>query len=286
MEATKVALIANDHNLANISSKGVGIHVRSSASRFSMHAGSTFSGTDGQVTGFLIGIQNDASNVLITDVDCESNGTGIVNNGARASYSFLNASSNFSRGFVNNGAAGLKISAFNTDNNKLDGLVLVNTSGALLGDFSEADGNGASGIKVSGGGGNTMVVIDASGNGADGIWFKHSVANTVIDFTANGNSGTGIYIGCSARGNPDGSGCGLSPSRGNSLQAGEGLTTADSNGVAGIGIDVGNGGNQVFRIQGSGNGTDDAIDKNATCGSNFWMLNGFAKANPTCTNGQ
>jgi hypothetical protein len=86
VEATKVALIANDHNLANISSKGVGIHVHSSASRFSMHAGSTFSGTDGQVTGFLIGIQNDASNVLITDVDCESNGTGIVNNGARASY--------------------------------------------------------------------------------------------------------------------------------------------------------------------------------------------------------
>jgi hypothetical protein len=68
---------------------------------------------------------------------------------------------------VNNGAAGLKISAFNTDNNKLDGLVLVNTSGALLGDFSEADGNGASGIKVSGGGGNTMVVIDSSGNGAE-----------------------------------------------------------------------------------------------------------------------
>lgn len=114
-----------------------------------------FSGTDGQVTGFLIGIQNDASNVLITDVDCESNGTGIVNNGARASYSFLNASSSFSHGFVNNGAAGLKISAVNADNNKLDGLVLVNTSGALLGDFSEADGNGASGITVSGGGGNT-----------------------------------------------------------------------------------------------------------------------------------
>jgi hypothetical protein len=95
VQAANVELIANDHNLANshATPAGVGIHVHSGASRFSMDADSTFSRTDGEIKGFLIGIQNDASNVMITDVDCESNGTGIVNNGARASYFFLNASS-------------------------------------------------------------------------------------------------------------------------------------------------------------------------------------------------
>jgi hypothetical protein len=86
--------------------------------------------------------------------------------------------------------------------------------------------------------------------------------------------------------------CSASPSRGNSLQAGVGFqtvpptTTADSNTVAGIGIDSGNGGNQVFGIEASLNGTDDAIDKNANCGSNFWTMNTFAKPNPACTKGQ
>jgi hypothetical protein len=157
---------------------------------------------------------------------------------------------------------------------------------------SEADGNGNNGIKVIGGAGNTMVTIDASTNSADGVWFKHSVANTVIDFTANGNGKTGMYIGCSATGNPDGTSCGASPSRGNSLQAGVGFhavlatTTADTNKVAGIGIDSGNGGNQVFGIEASRNGTDDAIDKNANCGSNFWSMNNFAQPSPSCTNAQ
>jgi hypothetical protein len=225
---------------------------------------------------------------LATDVDCESNG----NNGARASYSFLDASSSSGNGFVNDGAAGLKMTSVAADGNGGNGLLLINTSGALFADFSEADGNGNNGIKVIGGGSNTMVTIDASTNSADGIWFKHSVANTVIDFTANGNGKTGIYIGCSATGNPDGSSCGVSPSRGNSLQAGVGFqavpatTTADTNTFAGIGIDSGNGGNQVFGIEASGNGTDDAIDKNANCGSNFWSMNSFAKASPACTNAQ
>jgi hypothetical protein len=79
VQAANVVLIANDHNLANnhATPAGVGIHVHLGASRFSMDADSTFSGTDGEVKGFLIGIQNDASNVMIADVDCESNGTGI-----------------------------------------------------------------------------------------------------------------------------------------------------------------------------------------------------------------
>ena len=294
VQAASVVLIANDHNLANshATPAGVGIHVHSGASHFSMDAGSTFSGTDGEVNGFLIGIQNDASNVLIADVDCESNGTGIVNNGARASYFFLNANSSSGNGFVNNGAAGLKMTSIAADGNGGNGLVLINTSGALFADFSEARGNGRTGVKVIGGGGNTMVTIDASANGADGIWFKQSVANAVIDFTANGNGKTGIYIGCSATGNPDGSTCGISPSRGNSLQAGVGFhavpptTTADTNIVAGIGIDSGNGGNQVFGIEATGNGTDDAIDKNANCGTNFWTMNSFSKPNPACTSGQ
>jgi len=294
VQAANVVLIANDHNLANTNAMpaGVGIHVHSNASRFSMDADSTFSGTDGQVKWFLTGIQNDASNVLIADVDCESNGTGIVNNGARASYLLLDASGSSGNGFVNNSAAGLKMTSVAADGNGGNGLVLINTSGALFADFSEADGNGSTGVKVIGGGGNTMVTIDASGNGADGIWFKHSVANTVVDFTANGNGKTGIYIGCSASGNPDGTSCGVSPSRGNSLQVGVGFqavpptTTADKNTFAGIGIDSGNGGNQVFGIEASGNGTDDAIDKNANCGSNFWSMNSFAKPNPACTNGQ
>jgi parallel beta-helix repeat protein len=292
VQAANVVLLANDHNLANAMLAGVGIHVHSGASRFSMSAGSTFSGTDGEVKGFLVGIQNDGSNVLVADVDCEGNGTGIINNGPRASYFFLDASTSSGNGFVNNSAAGLKLASLAADANGGNGLVLINTSGALFADFSEADGNGSTGVKVSGGGGNTMVTIDASGNGADGIWLKHSVGNTVIDFTANGNLKTGIYIGCSATGNPDGTSCGVSPSRGNSLQAGVGFqtvpptTTADSNTVAGIGIDSGNGGNQVFGIEASLNGTDDAIDKNANCGSNFWTMNTFAKPNPACTKGQ
>jgi hypothetical protein len=293
VQAPDAVLIANDHNLANTNATpaGVGIHVHSVGSRFSMDANSIFSGTDGEVKGFLIGIQNDASNVLIADVDCESNGTGIVNNGARTSYFFLNANSSSGNGFVNNGAAGLKMTSVAADGNGGNGLVLINTSGALFADFSEADGNAGTGVKVTGGGGNTMVTIDASANSADGIWFKHSVANTVIDFTANGNGKTGIYIGCSATGNPDGSSCGTSPSRGNSLQAGVGFhavlpTNADANTFAGIGIDSGNGGNQVFGIEAKGNLMDDAIDKNANCGSNFWSMNSFAKPNPACTNAQ
>jgi hypothetical protein len=114
---------------------------------------------------------------LATDVDCESNG----NNGARASYSFLDASSSSGNGFVNDGAAGLKMTSVAADGNGGNGLLLINTSGALFADFSEADGNGNNGIKVIGGGSNTMVTIDASTNSADGIWFKHSVANTVIE---------------------------------------------------------------------------------------------------------
>jgi hypothetical protein len=158
---------------------------------------------------------------------------------------FLNASGSSGNGFVNNSSAGLKMTSVAADGNGGNGLVLINTSGALFSDFSEADGNGSTGLKViGGGGGNTMVTIDASGNSADGVWIKHSVANTVIDFTANGNSKTGIYIDCSVTGNPDGTSCGPSPSRGNSLQAGVGFhavpptTTADTNTIAGIGIEA------------------------------------------------
>jgi hypothetical protein len=302
--AAGVTLEGQGFNIENTDKvpTGTGIHALKSAKGFLFNAGSDFA-TKGQVNGFATDIQNDASRVRIEQVTVINATTGIVNNGANASYYSLQDYGN-GTGFVNNGALGLTLGYYAADANGV-GLVLNNTTAAAAfscgNDFNTSDGieingggkntfysctaifNGGSGVVVSKSNNNQFVAFQANNSAKDGIILKSSSGNSLVAIQANANGEAGVYVGCSSAGIPDGTTCGKSKSNLNSLVGGgSSPTTADDNNKIGVGIDAGNSNNQVAEVEGSGNKVKDAVDNNANCDKDLWALNSFNSVTPSC----
>jgi len=137
--------------------------------------------------------------------------------------------------------------------------VWVNSKGNVVGIFL----NGATGANIND--------FNSNNNTVYGVWIRGGKGNQVNCSDTSNNTTTGLYIGCHAD-NTRGTPCpGVKPSSGNRIYD----HSTDSNGDAGIVIDVGNNGNLITDFFASGNaGGTDSIDENPSCGTNQWINSG------------
>jgi hypothetical protein len=240
-----------------------GIHILSSASNAFVTGRTTpGSGAHFSVSGFATGIQNDASNVEIDQLDA----TGNVTNGV-----------------VFNGTTGSDYDDSAADDNKAGAGVLINGGSSNLVADSEADLNN-NGVEVSGAANNRIVDSGAGvtqgGNDVYGFWITQSSGNHIKDSAANNNGGTGTYLGCFPRGGPSGQQCppGTKPSKFNRIISSGG----NKNSGAGIGVDRGDSVNVFDENGGRSNIAKDAVDKNKKCDRNIWMKDDFGTTSRAC----
>jgi hypothetical protein len=226
---------------------GAGIHVLSSGN------GAFIDCVNQNVTHFGTGILVEASDVTMTFCELDANAQfGLkIDGGSRNSLynSDTGKSSDASSG---NGTAGVLI------NNGADNLI----------DDIHSDHNTSYGIEISGGSNNTLHDIDGDSNGLYGIWIVGSNGNRVANSTGRSNGDLGLYIGCAPTGGVGGT-C-PAPATGSTNVVSNGQF--DSNTTAGIGIDSGDLANQIGLNEIISNGSSDAVDANANCGTNLWFL--------------
>ena len=224
---------------------GAGIHVLASGN------GAFIDGVNQQITQFGTGILVDASDVVIAFAELLSNAQfGLkINGGSRNSiYNSDAGSTNASTG---NGTAGVLIS--NGTENLIDDI--------------HADHNGSYGVEIDGGSNNALHDIDGDFNGIYGIWINGSNGNRVVDSTGNSNAQIGLYIGCAPTGGISAN-CNSATGSGNVVHDGD----WNSNTSTGVAVDVGDLANRIGLNHITGNGSVDAVDANASCGTNLWFL--------------
>ncbi len=136
-----------------------------------------------------------------------------------------------------------------------------------ISDWIEPTGN-VVGIFLDGATGANINDFGADSNTVYGVWIRGGKGNQVNAFSAGSNTKTGVYIGCHADDTRGTTCAGVKPSSGNRIYD----FNAESNGDAGIVIDLGNEGNAITDVHISGNlGADDSIDENPSCGTDQWI---------------
>jgi hypothetical protein len=223
------------------------------------------------ITGFTTGIQVDAPAVTLENLVAQANGIGIQLN-AGAAYGSALAVHNSSRfGIVADGAG---------PGPYLTGVMVDNTLGFA-------------GIELNGVQGAFLTNLTVTGSATYGVWLRASSRNVIANFSVSRNTSAGIYIGCFRSGGLLGKPCTTipptPPSNGNILTSVADPSRADGpsqpDQAYGVAIAVGNVGNRVVGVEGSGNGNGsfgfDAIDGNLNCATNVWTANQFTTANPS-----
>ena len=258
-------------------SSSIGIHIEPGANKVML--------LDLYIAGFGPGLRIDGTNVTTDNVITTGNNRGTVVNGANA---FLISES--------------------SDFDNLVGIQVNSTATNFVMIASEAyQAQEGPGIELDAVSGAYLTDVTAMENKTFGIWLQSASDNVISGFDAEANGVAGVYLGCNAAG-PDGTACpaGVSSSNRNSLTGSfneltpsQGLTPeslVSSTGLTGIqqsyGIAVGLGNldNQFLDINGAANLVDDALDENADCGTNRWLLNTFTTTSPlpnttsTCIN--
>src|SRR5260370_30677023 len=238
-----------------------GIHIMSGASHVFLSGTATpgNSGTRSIVAGFATGIQVDGSNAEIDHLDAIGNVTnGVVFNNV--------TDSDYDIGSANSNAGG-------------DGILINGGSGNIVSDATfHLNQNG---VEISGSSNNrifdTQIMGVLAGNNGYGFLIAQSSGNHIKDSETDRNTGTGTYLGCSATGGPSGKKCGK-PSKFNRIIASGG----NSNGGAGVGVDLGDSGNVLDLNGGSSNTGGDGVDKNKKCDHNISMGSGFGTTSSSC----
>jgi hypothetical protein len=231
---------------------GAGIHVLSSAN------GAVIEANGGKITMFGTGVLIDASDVAIANAVLNSNAQfGLMINGG-------------SRNAVYDTEAGNQVNA--SSGNGTAGMLISGGIGNFI-DDCRADNNGKYGFEISGGSNNSVHDTDGDLDGTYGIWINGSNGNRVVLSTGRFNGDLGLYIGCSPTGGVGGPcAVGAASSSTNVVTNGQ----FDSNTTAGIGVDLGDLANQIGLNEIISNGSADAVDANATCGTNLWFLDTIA----------
>ena len=136
-----------------------------------------------------------------------------------------------------------------------------------ISDWVEPDGN-VVGIFLDGATGANINNFDTIDNSVYGVWIQGGKGNQVNAFGADSNTGTGVYVGCHDD-DTHGTKCkGVKPSSGNRIYN----FYSETNGDAGIVIDLGNEGNVITDVHIAGNlGGVDSIDENSNCGTDQWI---------------
>lgn len=246
----------------------VGVHVMPAGS------GAVVKGTLGApatITGFTTGIEVDAPSVTLENLVAQSDGIGIQINGGSAYGSALAVHDSSRTGILINGPApGPYLTGINVDSTL-----------------------GFAGIELNGVRGAFLTNLSVTGSATYGVWLRASSRNVIANFNVSRNTNAGIYLGCYRSGGLLGKLCTTVPpipsSNGNILasvgdpSSADGPTQPDQ--AYGVAIAVGNVGNRIVGIEGSGNGNGsfgvDAIDGNPNCATNIWTANQFAIASPS-----
>jgi Periplasmic copper-binding protein (NosD) len=228
------------------------------------------SGTPALVQGFAIGVQVDATSVVLENITSKFDAIGFELNGGAGFGSALSA--------LNSSVVGILIDT-PSPGPYLTGLTVSDTLGP--------------GIELNNVHGAFVTNLSATGNTTYGVWLKSSSRNVISNFTVSQNTDAGIYLGCFKTGGLLGNACNTSPptapSNGNILTSvGGGTSSVDEPAMAGqaygIVIGAGNQSNRVVGVVGSGNGDGsfgaDAKDGNPNCGTNVWIGNSFGTISP------
>jgi len=249
------------------SAPSVGVHVLVNAK------GAVVTGTlnaPATVTGFTTGIEIDAPSVTLENLVAQANFVGIEINGGAAYGSALAVHDSSHTGILVNGPA----------------------PGPYLTGVSVDSTLGFAGIELNGVSGAFLNNLTVTGSATYGVWLLSSSRNVIANFSVSRNTTAGIYLGCFRSGGLLGKRCTTvppaPPSNGNILTSVGDPSSADGPSqpeqAYGVAIAVGNGGNRIVGIEGSGNGNGnfgfDAIDGNPNCATNLWTANQFANASP------
>jgi hypothetical protein len=149
-------------------------------------------------------------------------------------------------------------------------VLISNGTGNFIDDIFAVN-NGKYGIEISGGSNNSLHDLDGDTNGIYGIWINGSNGNRVVLSTGRFNSQIGLYIGCAPTGGPS-AGCTSATGSANVVKFGD----WSSNTGTGIAVDSGDLANQIGINSSKTNGSEDAVDANASCGTNLWFLDQFS----------
>ena len=247
---------------------GVGVHVLVKAT------GAVVMGTlnaPATVTGFATGIEIDASSVTLENLVAQANLVGIEINGGSAYGSALAVHDSSRTGILINGPA----------------------PGPYLTGVSVDSTLGYAGIELNGVSGAFLNNLTVTGSATYGVWLLSSSRNVIANFSVSRNTTAGIYLGCFRSGGLLGKRCTTvpppPPSNGNILTSVGDPSSADGPSqpeqAYGVAIALGNVGNRIVGIEGSGNGNGsfgvDAIDGNPNCSTNVWTANQFAITSPS-----
>jgi hypothetical protein len=206
-----------------------------------------------KITQFGTGILIDASDVAVANLELLSNAQyGLEINGG-------------SRNALYDTAVGSEVDP--SSGNGIAGVLIKDGVGNSIEDVSAAH-NGSYGVEISGGSNNALHDTDEDFDGIYGVWIIGSNGNRGVDSTGRFNSQLGLYIGCAPTGGVGGTCSGVATGSANVVDFGQ----YNSNTTAGIGVDSGDLANQIGLNQVISNGSADAIDANASCGTNLWFL--------------
>lgn len=236
-----------------------GIHILASATGALVEG----SGFKNSISGFGSGVQIDSSKVVVVSIELVSNTSfGLFINGGTN-----NAVYDLDAGKENDASSG----------NGVAGVMIKNGSNNFVDDIHAAH-NTMYGIEISGGSNNSLHDLDGDFCGIYGIWINGSNGNRVVNSTGRFNSQLGLYIGCAPTGGVGGICPAPATGSANVVKFGQWA----SNTIDGIGIDSGDLANQIGISQVTSNGVADAVDANASCGSNLWFLNQFTLTPQAC----
>ena len=192
------------------------------------------------------------------------------------------ASSNKLDGLKITNSSGISVAGVAADGNQGNGIELSTVVGATLSNFTVSD-NSLDGVKLTQVQGTTTNDADSSDNGVEGYEVRASCQSALTQLTAETNGASGIFIGCQ-----DGLGRCIIPGSGNTLDFNGTpngvLDPLTANALYGIEVEKGEGGDQFYGNDASGNIVGDAIDHNANCGTDLWWANLFTNGTPPCVN--
>jgi hypothetical protein len=194
-----------------------------------------------EVTGWDVGIEDDANFANINAFDSNDNGKANV---------FLKSESKS------------VVDDFDADEATGSCILLENVHANAFGDF-DASGCTVDGITLTGSAGNSFTDFSADGNAGNGVTFTNSGKNSLVtSWAADGNGADGVFIDAS-----------------NGDKVADGRT--DENAVNGVEVKKGAKRNSINFSSAFGNGGTDMLDGNPNCDKDVWSNDCFNNSSPS-----
>jgi hypothetical protein len=187
VNAPHAILFLNGHQISG-SGSGIGIHFTSRANH------SFVEGGNANISGFGIGVEDDAPFVHGDNFNADGNGTGglLVNGAQNSTFSNFQASNNATYGVRFLMASSAVAESAQASNNGNYGIWLDGASGVRIDNF-DTEQNASAGVYVG---------CSSSGPGSTCSGAKHNnIANQIYDGFADGNGPYGVAIDANATDN-------------------------------------------------------------------------------------